>query len=48
MRYGPSVLASNWLLKGHVVTSGQQWLLAHFAYWSNPVIGDRLVDMLWG
>lgn len=48
MRYGPTVLGSNWLLKGHVVTSGQQWLMAHTAYWNNPVIGDRMVDMLWG
>lgn len=47
-RYGSTVQASNWLLKGHVVTSGQQWLLAHVAYWDNPTIGDRLVDMLWG
>ena len=45
-RYGPSVLASNWRLRGHVVTSGQQWLLAHVAYWNNPTIGDTLVDML--
>lgn len=48
MRYGPSVQGSNWLLQGHVVTSGQQWLLAHTAYWNNPAIGDRLIDMLWG
>jgi hypothetical protein len=46
MRYGPSILASNWRLRGHVVTSGQQWLLAHVAYWNNPTIGDTLVDML--
>ena len=48
MRYGPTVLGSNWLLQGHAVTSGQQWLMAHTAYWNNPMIGDRLVDMLWG
>jgi len=48
MRYGPSVLAANWLLKGHVVTSGQQWLLAHIAYWNSSQIGDQLVEMLWG
>ena len=47
-RYGPSVLGKNWLLKGHVVVSGAQWMLAHTAYWSNPAIGDNLVDMLWG
>ncbi|MCL6416819.1 hypothetical protein MIB92_14255 [Aestuariirhabdus sp. Z084] len=47
-RYGPSVLASNWLLQGHVVTSGEQWLFAHVSYWNNPAIGDKLVDMIWG
>jgi hypothetical protein len=48
LRYGPSILGKSWLLRGHVVTSGQQWLFAHTAYWNNPTIGDRLVDMLWG
>lgn len=47
-RYGPSVLGKSWLLQGHVVTSGAQWMFAHTAYWSNPAIGDNLVDMLWG
>ncbi len=47
-RYGPSVLGASWLLQGHVVTSGAQWLLAHSTYWSNPAIGDNLIDMLWG
>jgi len=45
-RYGASVKASNWLLRGHPVTSGDQWLAAHVAYWSKPMIGDRLVDLL--
>lgn len=45
-RYGPSVRKSNWLLRGHPVTSGQQWLMAHVAYWNNPMIGDRLVDLI--
>ena len=47
-RYGADTMASQWLLQGHVITSGRQWLLAHTAYWKNPKIGDRLVDMLWG
>ncbi len=47
-RYGPSVLGKSWLLQGHVVVSGAQWMLAHSTYWSNPAIGDNLVDMLWG
>lgn len=47
-RYGPTVLGASWLLQGHVVVSGAQWLFAHSSYWSNPAIGDNLVDMLWG
>lgn len=47
-RYGADTMAAHWLLQGHVVTSGKQWLLAHTAYWKNPKIGDRIVDMLWG
>ena len=46
-RYGDDTRAAQWLLRGHAVTSGKQWLLAHTAYWKNPRIGDRLVDMLW-
>ena len=47
-RYGADTMASQWLLHGHVITSGKQWLLAHTAYWKNPKIGNRIVDMLWG
>jgi len=47
-RYGADTQANQWLLHGHAVTSGKQWLLAHTAYWKNPRIGDRIVDMLWG
>jgi hypothetical protein len=47
-RYGTDTSHSQWMLRGHAVTSGKQWLLAHTAYWNNPRIGDRLVDMLWG
>ena len=47
-RYGKQTKEANWLLKGQVVTSGKQWVLAHTTYWKNPKIGDRLVDILWG
>lgn len=47
-RYGPDLLNTNWKLKGHAVTSGQQWLFAHVQYWTNPSIGDRIIEMLWG
>lgn len=48
LRYGPAILGSTWKLRGHAVTSGEQWLMAHTAYWNNSMIGDCLVDMLWG
>ena len=47
-RYGDDTMAAHWRLQGHAVTSGAQWLLAHTAYWKNPKIGDRIIDMLWG
>jgi hypothetical protein len=47
-RYGEDTKGAQWLLQGHAVTSGKQWLLAHTTYWKNPKIGDRLVDLLWG
>lgn len=46
-RYGADIMASHWSLQGHVVVSKNQWLLSHTAYWKNPRIGDRLVDILW-
>ncbi len=47
-RYGEDTKAAQWLLQGHAVTSGKQWLLAHTTYWKNPKVGDRLVDIIWG
>ncbi len=47
-RYGRETDAARWLLQGHRITSGRQWLLAHTAYWKNPRIGGKIVDLLWG
>lgn len=47
-RYGADIQQANWLLQGHAITSGKQWLLAHISYWKNSKIGDKLTDMLWG
>jgi hypothetical protein len=47
-RYGEDTRSNQWLLHGHAVTSGKQWLLSHTAYWKNPRIGDRIIDILWG
>lgn len=48
LRYGADTRASQWLLQGHAVTSGKQWIRSHTAYWKNPKIGDQMVTMLWG
>jgi hypothetical protein len=48
IRYGADMQQANWLLQGHTVTSGKQWLLAHLTYWNNSKIGDKLTDMIWG
>ena len=47
-RYGADMNDRQWLLRGHAVTSGKQWLFAHTAYWRSPRIGNRIVAMLWG
>jgi hypothetical protein len=47
-RYGDETGAKQWLLQGHRITSGKQWLLAHVAYWKNPKVGGKIVDILWG
>ena len=35
-----------WTIRDRIVDTGKQWLLAHTAYWTLPVIGDDLVDMI--
>ncbi len=47
-RYGTETDTAHWLLQGHRITSGKQWVMAHFAYWKNPKIGGKIVDLLWG
>jgi hypothetical protein len=47
IKYGPDVDELNWMLRGHPVTSGSAWLLAHTTYWKNPKIGDKIISMLW-
>jgi hypothetical protein len=35
-----------WVIRDRVVDTGKHWLLAHVAYWDNPMIGDGIVDMI--
>lgn len=35
-----------WTIRDRSVDTGKQWLLAHTAYWTLPIVGDDLVDMI--
>lgn len=35
-----------WVIRDHAVDTGKTWLLAHTAYWEDPMVGDGLVEMV--
>ncbi len=35
-----------WFIRDHIVDTGKTWLMAHTAYWSNPMVGDGLVNLM--
>jgi hypothetical protein len=35
-----------WVIRDRPVDTGKVWLLAHVAYWDNPMVGDGLFDMV--
>ena len=35
-----------WIIRDRQLDTGKIWLMAHVAYWENPVVGDGLVDMI--
>jgi len=35
-----------WMIRDRAVDTGKMWLLAHTAYWENPMVGDGLVDLI--
>jgi hypothetical protein len=35
-----------WIIRDRQLDTGKVWLMAHVAYWENPIIGDGLVDMI--
>jgi hypothetical protein len=39
-------LKQGWVIRDRQVDTGKGWLMAHVAYWENPVVGDGLVDMI--
>jgi len=45
-KYLESKPEQGWVIRDRVVDTGKVWLLAHTAYWDNPMVGDGLVDMI--
>lgn len=35
-----------WVIRDRIVDTGKAWLFAHTAYWTLPILGDDLVDMI--
>ncbi len=35
-----------WMIRDRIVDTAKQWLFAHTAYWTLPIVGDDLVDMI--
>jgi hypothetical protein len=35
-----------WVIRDRAVDSGKVWLMAHVAYWENPMVGDGLFDLV--
>ncbi len=44
--YQSSSPEQGWIIRDRVVDTGKVWLLAHTAYWDNPMVGDGIVDMI--
>jgi len=35
-----------WVIRDIPVDTGKTWLLAHVAYWENPMVGEGLIDLM--
>jgi hypothetical protein len=46
--YREAAAKAHWRLSPFVVAQNDQWLLAHLSYWSDPMIGNVLIDTVWG
>lgn len=45
-KYMNGSIKQGWVIRDIPVDTGKTWLLAHIAYWENPVVGDGLVDLV--
>ncbi len=46
--YKTQLKNANWSIDAYRVAQNKQWLLAHICYWKDPMIGDALIDIVWG
>jgi hypothetical protein len=46
--YKETAELAHWSLEGHRTVQSAQWLKAHISYWQEPIIGDILIDIVWG
>lgn len=45
-KYLKASTKQGWVIRDIPVDTGKTWLLAHLAYWDNPMVGDGLVDLV--
>ncbi len=45
-KYLNGATQQGWVIRDLPVDTGKTWLLAHVAYWGNPMVGDGLVDLV--
>ena len=45
-KYQTDSSKQGWVIRDVPVDTGKVWLLAHFGYWDNPMVGDGLVNMI--
>jgi LysM repeat protein len=45
-KYQSASLNQGWVMRDKAIDTGKVWLMAHVAYWDNPIVGDSLVDMI--
>ena len=46
--YKSQLKGAHWSIDAYRVAQSKQWLLAHICYWKDPMIGDALIDIVWG
>jgi hypothetical protein len=45
-KYRTPSIKQGWVIRDRPVDTGKVWLMAHVAYWGNPMVGDGLFDMV--